>query len=295
MVEWILADASFQGSVRFATVGSISEGLANVQSFESTAFSTFTEAILRYAGLIGVDPRRAGCVLAVPGPVFPGTISIARSRWTLSRDGIAQMFGGNAFVLNDVMAVGWDLLGPRASRMEPLIGTMPRLSEAGRRVVILLDDGVGAAVVSSQNGKVEVEPSEPGHCGFAPRTPAEMAVFNELRPQHMHVSWEKALCDSAPVENEVWAAMAGEFVGDVLLATAAWNGAVLTGRQALRLLSPEAKAAFTGRLATKSRYARQLAGAPIGLVRKRDPLAGCLEFVRQNIHCGMERPVLAVA
>jgi len=295
MIEWILADASFQGVVRFGTVCSVSEGLANVQSFESTAFSTFTEAILRYATQNGIDPRRAGCVLAVPGPVFPGTISIARSRWTLSRDGVAQLFGGNAFMLNDVMAVAWSLLDPRANLVEPLIGPTPRLNEAGRRVVILLDDGVGAAVMATQDGHVSVEPSEPGHCGFAPRTAEEFAIFDALRSRRLHISWEQALCDSSVSGAEAWAAMAGEFVGDVLLATAAWSGAVLTGKQALRLLAPEAKAAFSARLATKSKYARQVGAAPMGLVRQRDPLAGCLEFIRRRISQGADIPTLAAA
>jgi glucokinase len=295
MVEWILADASFQGSVRFATVCSVSEGLANVQSFESTAFSTFTEAILRYVGLIGLDPRRAGCVLAVPGPVFPGVINIARSRWTLSRDGVAQLFGGNAFMLNDVMAVGWSLLDPRTSLVEPLIGTTPRLREPGRRVVILLDDGVGAAVVAAQPDRLDVEPSEPGHCGFAPRTAEEAALLAQLGPRHEHVSWERALCEGSTLSDTAWAAMAGDFVGDVVLSAAAWNGVILTGGQALRLLSPAAKAAFTSRLAAKSKYARQVGAVPLGLVRQRDPLAGCLEFVRQRVDQSSDRPARAAA
>ena len=295
MIEWILADASFQGAVRFATVCSVSERLTNEQSFESTAFSTFTEAILHYAALNGIDPRRAGCVLAVPGPVFPGTISIARSRWTLSRDGVAQLFGGNAFMLNDVMAVAWSLLAPRANLIEPLIGATPRPADAGRRVVILLDDGVGAAVIASQDGNVGVEPSEPGHCGFAPRTAQEAALFDALRSRRLHVSWEQALCDPSISETEAWAAMAGEFVGDALLATAAWSGAILTGKQALRLLAPEAKAAFSARLASKSKYARQVGAAPMGLVRQRDPLAGCLEFIRRRTNQAAERPTLAAA
>jgi glucokinase len=285
MIEWILADASFQGSVRFATVGAASEGLSNVRSFEATAYSTFTEAILSYVSLIGIDPRRAGCVLAVPGPAFPGTITIARSRWTFSRDGIARMFGGNAFLLNDMVAVAWSLLDPVAGAIEPFVGAPARLTEPGRRAVILLDDGVGAAAVMAEGGMVDIAPAEPGHMGFAPRNRDDLAILDELRPRHPQVSWERVLCDSTllAADDVKWAAVAGEFVGDVLLSTAAWSGAVLTGRQALRLLSPQAKAAFTERCAAKSKYARQLAAIPHGIVRQRDPLAGCLAFLRRRV------------
>jgi len=288
MIEWILADASFQGSVRFATVGAASEGLSNVRSFEATAYSTFTEAILSYVSLIGIDPRRAGCVLAVPGPAFPGTITIARSRWTFSRDGIARMFGGNAFLLNDMVAVAWSLLEPAAGGIEPFIGTPPRLTDPGRRAVILLDDGVGAAAVAAEGGMVDIAPAEPGHIGFAPRTRDDLAILDELRPRQTHVSWERVLCESAllSADDVKWAAAAGEFVGDVLLATAAWSGAVLTGRQALRLLAPQAKAAFTERCAAKSKYSRQLCAISHGLVRQRDPLAGCLAFLRRRVDHG---------
>jgi glucokinase len=288
MVEWILTDASFQGVIRFATVDSVSDGLTNVRSFETTAFSTFTEAILGYVNLIGIDPRRAGCVMAVPGPVFPGTITIARSRWTFSRDGIAQMFGGNAYLLNDMVAVAWSLLEPGTGAVEPFIGSAPRLSDPGRRAVILLDDGVGGAVITADGGTVDIGPSEPGHIGFSPRNAADLAVLEELRPRHAHVSWERVLCESALLAGDdvKWAAAAGEFVGDVLLSTAAWSGAVLTGKQALRLLAPQAKAAFMERCASKSKYSRQLGAIAHGLVRQRDPLAGCLAFLRRRIAQG---------
>ena len=96
------------------------------------------------------------------------------------------------------------------------------------------------------------------------------------------------LCESSflAADDVKWAAAAGEFVGDVLLSTAAWSGAVLTGRQVLRLLSPQAKAAFTERCAAKSKYSRQLGAIAHGLVRQRDPLAGCLAFLRRRIDQG---------
>ena len=71
-----------------------------------------------------------------------------------------------------------------------------------------------------------------------------------------------------------------------MLSTAAWSGAVLTGRQALRLLSSPAKAAFTERCAAKSKYSRQLGAISHGLVRQRDSLAGCLAFLRRRVDQG---------
>lgn len=250
-----------------------------LQTVESASRPTFTDAVLGYLRDIDVDPRGAGVVLAVAGPPVGDVISIARSRWTLSRSGLARMFMGHAHILNDVAATAWSLLESKRPSLEIVSGAAPNFDTDGRWIVVTLDEGVGAAIISVERGMVRIGSCETGHIGFSPFDSAEVAAMEEMRRLQSHVSWETMLCRSPQLNADSgrWASAAGAFVGDAMLATGCWAGAIVSGSQIGKLRSPDLLASFNMRLRDKSKYGRHLSSAAISLLFRRDPLAGCLQ------------------
>lgn len=272
--QWIFADASAAGTVRFASAVPGSPGPGVACTMPSSEHSTFTDALLAYEREAGIVLRGAECVLAVAGIAVGEAIPVMRSRWTISRSGLGAVLDRPATIVNDVAATAWSLLG--GASVELLDGSIrPDFSRAGRWALVLLDEGVGTAALDiDAHGRATVIDAEAGHTGFSPQGDDEIERLRQLRTQLAHVSWEAALTRGWPYRDERWAAMAGAFAGDVLLATGAWSGVIVTGKSAADLRQPRHQAAFSARLLAKNCYHRQLGGAARCLLTARDPLAG---------------------
>ncbi|UAK25997.1 glucokinase [Sphingomonas nostoxanthinifaciens] len=281
--SWILADLSTAGTVRFARADPGAGRFDDALTISPGTFITFSDALMAYARQAGIDLRTAGCVLSLPGPTVGNTIRVARSRWTLSRSGLGGMIGGPLLILNDMVATAWSLPNAPANTLQPLgSAPLPDMSRPGRWAIILLDDGVGAATLTlAPNGQISVADSEAGHIGFSPADDREFAIMRPLRGYRAAVSWEQMLTlTGAAVDPVQWAGLAGAFAGDVLLATAAWSGLILCGHRAPALRNADAYAAFVARGAAKSAHGRFIEQAAIGLLPAREPLNGCLGFLR---------------
>ncbi|HWI86641.1 MAG TPA: glucokinase [Sphingomonas sp.] len=284
--RWVLADASTAGTVRF---GSAVPGTSRVDSVVMLAaerHSTFTDALLTYERESGVQMRGAECVLAVAAPPAGDAIPVARSRWTISRSGLNQMFGRPVAVINDVAATAWSLLGGGNAKLEYISGPAFDFTRPGRWVVVLLDDGVNAAALDiAEDGRCHVIDGEAGNAGFSPSNDAEIDLMRTLRQRSHHVSWESALNagwgeqQASEAERHAWAGMAGTFAGDTILQLGAWTGIILTGRHCKTLHDPRRMAQFVKRFEEKSRYSRFLAAGSRAFLATRDPLAGGLSLL----------------
>ena len=286
MRQWVLADSSRQGLVRFALIDDETWIIKWPEFYDSADHPTFTDAVLTYCRAVQADPRHCGCVLSVAGPPVSDIVVIARSRWTISRTGLKSVFDGGADVVNDVAALGWSLLSASGVKLDPLAGQALHFDRPGRWVVVTLDDGVGAAVLSMDDDRsATVAACEPGHMAFAPSNGAECVALAELLRQRPHVSWEHVLSESNPlVPNQLaWSETAGEFVGNLVLATGAWSGVILTGRHAAKLRLPDAMSRFHNRLADRPKYGRYVAAVSCSLLASPDPLIGCAEFLRRTL------------
>jgi glucokinase len=289
--HWILADTSRLGTVTFARALPNALQIEERRSYPSERFPTFSDALLCYVRETGVELRAAGCVLSLPGPTAGDSIRIARTRWTLSRTGLGSMFGGPLAILNDNVATGWSLVEGPAKPIDMMDGApRPNFAREGRWVLLLLDDGVGAAVLSvDRQGRASVADAEPGHIGFSPASADEFALMQSLRGRHGFVSWEEVLTTDRHsggrlMSEREWAGLAGAFAGDVLLATAAWSGVILFGGRTGALRTLEARAEFATRMAAKTNYGRYITQAGRGLLKAHDPLMGCFAYLQRRVH-----------
>jgi glucokinase len=104
----------------------------------------------------------------------------------------------------------------------------------------------------------------------------EDQLLQALRRRYTRVTWEHVL--TLPLEDPAWseisgmrqrdksqnmrAAAAGTFVGDVLLEVGAWNGVVLMGVLSRELNRPTAMQHFSARFRDKRPFHRLLSVAP---------------------------------
>src|SRR5206468_12870670 len=148
VAPWLLVEASSEGVLRFSTVApSARPRINDIHEVKIAGVPTFTDALQQFERERGVPLRGLQCAMAIAGAASGETISLVRSRWTISRAGLHAVFGTDPVILNDVAARAWATRSGTANS-EPLRGLgMPSFSRPGRYGMVMVEEGVGAAIV----------------------------------------------------------------------------------------------------------------------------------------------------
>lgn len=243
--RWLVIDASRPQEIALASVEPSADArLLQTTTYATADLPTFTDVLLRYERESGFRLMNTQCVLTVAGVAIGESIPIARTRLTISRSGLAVMFGKPVTIINDAVARAWAAVAKVGSTHNLRRIEAPNLTTPGRRVLITLIDGVGAATIDvDPNGIVHVQDSEVGHAGFAPGDEVEDRLLAAVRRGGTLTSWERILL--LDVGGPEWALampgsnrpdrvlrharLVGSFTSDVTLMFGAWQGALLTG------------------------------------------------------------------
>jgi glucokinase len=246
-----------------------------IQIYATAGQPSFAEALKAYVADLGADPIETWCAgvhLAAAGPIDQGAVQLTNAAWFISSGALSEQIGGVPVSLaNDLEAVG--LLLPHLQ--SPDIATIgdvsgPRLT--GNRIAINVGTGFGAA--TAVRGSVEwlIAAGEAGHMSLAPATPEEAALLGwgrtiedflsgagiaRLHAAHDTAGGERSAeaifassaSDAAAARtSETFSRLLGRVTGDLVLATAAWDGAYLCGSVARAWLEvadvPAFRAAF---------------------------------------------------
>lgn len=208
-------------------------------------------------------PARVDVVLGIAGPVNGARARFTNLPWTVERDVLREIFGFNrVHLVNDVAAAA-TALGTHASTdvivMQP--GTPEHALKDGsqRSLLVSVGTGLGTAYWSRPDGRLNVEPAEAGHAGFAPTGAWQVEWLERLQAKHGRASWERVLSGSGLAELDgylrdgegdqastvvqranagsttarrairLFSGMLGTFCGDLVLASPASGGVWLTG------------------------------------------------------------------
>ncbi|QNM82569.1 glucokinase [Sphingomonas sabuli] len=298
--DWLLVDTTGADDIRFALVApSDRPHVGAVHSVPLAGLPTFTDALQRFERDSGHPLRGRDCVLAMAGAASGEMISMTRSRWTITRTGLEAVFGKPVRLVNDVAARAWAIRSGLA-RCDTLRGAgAPSLSKPGRMMMLLVEDGVGAAIVDvSRDGRLRILETECGHVDFAPANNVEEKLSAALRAGAPFVSWERLLtldakdplwASACPEVTElqrgkVIAGILGRFVVNMIHAFGAWQGVVVTGNRASRILSGENRLAFEGQFTARRNFSRLVMAAPVWQVDQREPvLSGAAELLAQRM------------
>ena len=275
---WLLIEASQEGILRFATtMPSPRPRISEVRQINIAGVPTFTDALQRYERETGISLQGLQCAMAIAGAASGETISLVRSRWTISRAGLAAVFGNPATILNDVAARAWATRSGTAN-IDTVRGVgRPSLSQPGRYAMVMVEEGVGAAVIDvDREVGIRILETEAGHTDFAPINEREEKLAKAVKGAAQTVSWERMLMldrqdpawgqacpDVLEAERpRILAAMLGRFAVNLMHNFGAWQGVMLTGSRAGRMLETGSRPYFDTAFAMRRNFSRLIIGAP---------------------------------
>ncbi len=232
--------------------------LSEIRTYPTAASASFTSALNHYTADVGLGSAENWCssaCIAAAGPVDAGAVQLTNAAWSISSSDVSWHLGGVPVVLvNDLAAVGLLLPHLQSGDVTPLGGD-GRAAFSGNRIAVNVGTGFGAATaVRSGGGRWAIAAGEAGHMSLAPATPEEAAVLHAGLTVEDILSGAgvgrlyRALAGEARVPrsaDEVFSAIAidpsaaqttalmarllGRIAGDLVLATASWEGAFLCG------------------------------------------------------------------
>jgi glucokinase len=241
----------------------------------------------------------------VAGPVLGDSVHLTNLGWNLQRAALAQQLGvTHVALLNDLEATGYCLpwLAPEELCAINAGTAAPKVTCA----LIAAGTGLGEAILRWGGTRYVVEPSEGGHCDFAPRTDQEIellrymkktpgpvafelilsgrgfyAIHQFLDPKLTHPSFaegpdaaapeitELGLKGSCPVCVEtltIWTALYGAEAGNLALKALARGGIFVAGGIAPKILPKMKDGTFVRAFCEKDKFAELLSHIPIQIV-----------------------------
>jgi glucokinase len=293
MTGWRLISDVGGTNVRFARVFD-EENIVQRLSYPVTRFESFTDALRAYADETGGLKGCCGSAIGAAGPVEQGSARLTNISWLINEAEVAAEIGAPCTVINDVEAAAHCLPGLSSSEYIVLGGQAPNLGTAHRLLVVNIGTGFGAAgLVRTAAGWIS-SPSEAGHISLP--LPEGYEVL--LRPKFKSV--EHALSgrglpnlhaslsgDASPHTGEeifrgsasgpqfaatlkVFTEVAGDVLGNLALALAAWDGVFLVGSVAKGFAYAADRAAFRKAFENKGPMMELMKRIPLALIEKAD-------------------------
>jgi glucokinase len=276
-------------------------------------FPSFADAARHYLESRGEAAGVRSAVAAVAGPVRDGQARMTNHPWVVSEDRIRDALGfGDVALVNDFVAQAMAVRQLAAPDAAPVGGPFPAaaLRDGAPAVVAGAGTGLGVGVLACRGGRWVALATEAGHAGFAPGTPMEVAILEQLSREFGRVSNER-LASGAGLVNlhralgaiagedpghlepedvtagaaagdprceqavDAFCAAFGAIVGDLVLACGAWDGAYLSGGLVPPLLPALRRSGFRQRFEGKGRFAPAMAAVPtLAIVHPQPGLLG---------------------
>lgn len=298
---WLMIEASSEGMLRFGTATpSDRPRLNNVRQIDIRGLPTFTDALQQFERESGIQLRGLDCAMAIAGATSGETLSLVRSRWTITRSGLAAVFGKPVTILNDVAARAWGIKSGTAT-IDTVRGVgAPALTRTGRYIMLMVEEGVGAAIIDvDRDGIIRILETEAGHMDFPAGTEREEKLVRGLKGIHPHVSWEKMLmlerqspvwntaCPEVPDSERprMISNILGRLAVNLMHAYGAWQGVLIVGGRGGRLLESGSRSAFDAAFNERRNFSRLVIGCPAWRVEQREAvLTGAAECLAQSVH-----------
>jgi len=238
--------------------------------------------------------------MAIAGAASGETISLVRSRWTISRAGLFAFFGTQPVILNDVATRAWATRSGTANVELLRSSGSPSLDRPGGYGMIMVEEGVGAAIVDvDRDHGVRVLETEAGHTDFSPSNEREERLAKAIQKTGSLVTWEMMLMldrhdpawgqacpDLLEAERpRLLAALIGRFAINLMHNFGAWQGMMITGSRAGRILEARNRVYFDSAYATRRNFSRLIIGAPAWRVDQHEAvLTGAAERLAHDLH-----------
>ncbi len=281
-------------NVRFARVID-EENIVDGCSYPVSRFESFLDALRAYAdetdgGLSGCS----GAAIGAAGPVAMGSAHLTNIAWSIQEAEVAGEIRAPCTLVNDVEAAAYCLPALSSHEFSVIGNAMPKLESAHRLLAANIGTGFGAAIHLKTPDGWFSSPSEAGHMSL--RLPEEREA--NLRPHFKSVehvlsgrglanlhsalgedtaALEAAdICSRASTDPKCAATLsfftqiAGDVLGNLALAVAAWDGVFLFGSVAKGFAHVADHAQFREAFEDKGAMSEWMKRVPVALVEKQD-------------------------
>ena len=154
--------------------------------FESRSHASLQEIIVAYLKETKAKPTMA--CFGIAGAVRNGTCHTTNLPWSIDQKLLGKLLGIPFFLLNDLEASGYGLQLLRPDELQVVQEGTP---QKGNAVLVSAGTGLGEAGLFWDGKKLLPFASEGGHADFAAQSDEELALFQFLRKENDHVSYER--------------------------------------------------------------------------------------------------------
>ncbi len=288
----LIADAGGT-NVRFARVID-EDNVVERCSYPVSRFDSFLDALRFYADETGGLAGCSGAAIGAAGPIYLGSAKFTNSSWTILEAEVAAEIKAPCCLINDVEAAAYCLPGLSGAEYFVLGKPMPKLETAHRLLAANIGTGFGAATLIRTPGGWLPSPSEAGHMSLAlpegyetrlrPKFKSVEHVLSGRGLSNLHavLSGDEVLLPAADIcvraasdpkcsaTLKLFTQIAGEVLGNLALAAAAWDGVYLFGSVAIGFASVADHAVFREAFENKGAMSEWMMRIPVALVVKED-------------------------
>lgn len=304
---WLLGDIG--GTNARLAVSEGAGRVGHERAYGTQRLASLDAALADYLASLPQDlsvSRCRGARIAAAGPVEGNAVKLTNAQWHIRGEDVSARIGGApAIIVNDLEAVA-ALLPHLAAGDVRMIGDAPLSTGSSHAVAINLGTGLGAAaVVKTRCGQWLPIGGEPGHFSFAVSDADDAGLLAHATTFEDYLSGRgvghlydvvAALAQggdgAAPASHGlsaegVFAAaasdpiaqrcvrqvsrMLGRFAGDLVLATAAWDGAFLCGSVVGGWAAVCDTADFRVAFEAKGAMSSRMRGVPSAMILTPDP------------------------
>ncbi len=288
--------------------------LSDVRSYPTAPQSSFAETMARYAADIGAAPAAdsfASVLVAAAGPVDSGVVQLTNSTWRIAAGEISRDHGGVPVrLINDLEAVGLLLPHLADADIRPIGGAVTG-GLVGNRIAVNVGTGFGAATaIRAGHGRWAIAAGEAGHMSLPGGPPDENAGFAGMSSiedvlsgsgvVRLHAAVARArgtpevkLADTslfasarsnptAAATVDLVSRLLGRVCGDLVLATASWDGVFLCGSVAKAWSENTDGRIFRDAFEHKGPMSARMARVPAHVIVSSDPALRGLTHATDN-------------
>ncbi len=294
MTGWRLVSDVGGTNVRFARASGGS--LYAPQTYPVSRFASFSEAARAYLDETGGLNGCIGAAIGAAGLVSHGKVTLTNLAWDISEAEVSSELSVPCRLINDVEAVAYSVSGISGAGFSALGPVTPDLATMRRILVANIGTGFGAATLIRTDGTWVSCPSEAGHMslnfpdwedtGMQRQFPSVEHALSGRGLCNLHAAISKAASPcTTPAEVfsransdphstaalRLFTQIAGNVLGNLVLAVAAWDGVFLTGSVARNLAQTADLATLRQSFEGTGRMSAWMKRVPIALLTEESP------------------------
>jgi glucokinase len=175
------------------SIGGQRPDLVDIRTFTTRDFPSLEAILDEFLQARGVErPRIRAATFGVAGPIVEQVARLTNVPWQVDASAVAKRLGAAPVtLLNDLESMAYSVPVLRPDELA-VLQEGDRVP-TGNAALIAAGTGLGQALLHNVDGQFIPSPTEGGHGDFAPRTPDEIALLQDLVSRYGRADYEAVL------------------------------------------------------------------------------------------------------